>query len=39
MGAVLRTHPVRDELHIQRNAKEEVATVFSFAPLFADAGA
>jgi len=27
VGSVLRTHPVRGESHIQRNANREVATV------------
>jgi len=27
MGVVVRTHPVRGESHIQRNANGEVATV------------
>jgi len=27
MGVILRAHPVRGELHIQRNANGEVATV------------
>jgi len=26
MGAILRTHPLRSESHIQRNANREVAT-------------
>jgi len=28
MGVILRAHPVRGELHIQRNANREVATNF-----------
>jgi len=27
LGVVLRAHPVRGELHIQRNANGEVATI------------